>query len=220
MIEKKLKVAVIGCGSISKQHIPAVLAKPECELYAVCDSASDNRMQLRMEEVGMPDFCKEHAYTDYRDLVNDPNVDIAIVTTDDYSHRQITCDFLRAGKHVLLEKPMALSNEDCLAMLQAEKESGSRLMVGQVVRYNPVFTRAKNLIAEGAIGELVFVESEYAHDYSKSRGYEDTPEKRARFLDETVRFQTKWRRELNDGDPYYNPNLSLDPAFMFQEKVD
>lgn len=62
--------------------------------------------------------------------------------------------------------------------------------------------------------------AEAYHYESKSRGYEDTPEKRARFLDETVRFQTKWRRELNDGDPYYNPNLSLDPAFMFQEKLD
>ena len=99
MSEKKLKVAVIGCGQIAKMHIPAVLAKKECELYAVCDSADDNRMQLRMEEVGMPEFCKEHAYTDYMDLVNDPNVDIAIITTDDNSHKDITCAFLRAGKH-------------------------------------------------------------------------------------------------------------------------
>ena len=60
--------------------------------------------------------------------------------------------------------------------------------------------------------------AEAYHYESKSRGLEDTPEKRARFLDETIRFQSKWRRELNAGDPYYNPNLSLEPAFMFQEK--
>ena len=173
MENKKLNIAVIGCGQIAKMHIPAVLAKKECNLYAVCDCADDNRMQLRMEEVGMPDFCKEHAYTNYMDLVNDPNVDVAIVTTDDYTHAEITCAFLRAGKHVLLEKPMALSNEDCLKMLQAEKESGSRLMVGQVVRYNPNFARAKKMVENGDIGELVFVESEYAHDYIRSRGYKD-----------------------------------------------
>ena len=121
----------------------------------------------------MPEFCEEHAYTDYMELVNDPNVDIAIITTDDNSHAQIACAFLRGGKHVLLEKPMAQTNEDCLAMLKAEKESGSRLMVGQVVRYNPNFAKAKKLVESGAIGELVFVESEYAHDYKRSRGYKD-----------------------------------------------
>ena len=173
MSEKKLQVVVIGCGQIAKMHIPAVLAKKECELYAVCDSATDNRMQLRMEEVGMPEFCKAHAYTNYMDLVNDPNVDVAIITTDDNSHREIACAFLRAGKDVLLEKPMALTNEDCIEMLKAEKESGRRLMVGQVVRYNPNFIKAKQIVDSGDIGELVFVESEYAHDYMNSRGYND-----------------------------------------------
>ena len=48
-MEKKLNVAVIGCGQIAKMHIPAVLAKKECNLYAICDCADDNRMQLRME---------------------------------------------------------------------------------------------------------------------------------------------------------------------------
>ena len=180
MSDKKLNVAVIGCGQIAKMHIPAVLAKKECNLYAICDSATDDRMQKRMEEVDMPDFCKEHAFTDYRDLVNDPNLDMVIVTTDDKSHMEITCAFLRGGKDVLLEKPMALTNEECMEMLKAEKETGRRLMVGQVARYNPNFARAKRLVDSGAIGELVFVESEYAHDYRKSRGYNDwrvTPER-------------------------------------------
>ena len=173
MSEKKLNVALIGCGQIAKTHIPAILKKEECNLYTICDSADDNRMQLRMEEVGMPEFCKDHAYTDYRDLVNDPQVDLAIVTTHDNSHMEITCAFLRAGKHVLLEKPMALRLEECEEMMRAEKESGSRLMVGQVCRYNNNFVQAKKIIDEGKIGELVFVESEYAHSYRTARGYRD-----------------------------------------------
>ena len=60
--------------------------------------------------------------------------------------------------------------------------------------------------------------AEAYHYESKSRGLEDTPEKQARFLDEILRFQKKWHEELQQGDPYYNPNLSLNPAFMFMEE--
>lgn len=168
MQKQKYNVAVIGCGEISGLHIKGVLAKEECVLYAVCDSATDDRLQRQKERYGA-----QLAVTDYRELVADPNVDVAIVTTPDNTHMEITCAFLRAGKDVLLEKPMALSNEECEEMRRVEKETGRRLMVGQVTRYNANFVQAKKLIDSGIIGELVFVESEYAHDYINSRGYDD-----------------------------------------------
>jgi len=168
MSKKKFNVAMIGCGAIADFHLQGVLAKEECELYAVCDSAADDRLERRAKKYGA-----KLAVKDYRELVDDPNVDIAIVATPDYSHKEIACAFLRAGKQVLLEKPMALLAEDCEEMRRVEKETGNRLMVGQVVRYNPNFKKAKKLVDDGAIGELVFVESEYAHDYKRSRGYDD-----------------------------------------------
>ena len=79
----------------------------------------------------------------------------------------MTVDALQAGKHVLCEKPMALTRKDCAAMIRAGEESGRKLMIGQICRYTPGFRRAKELIDSGAIGELFFVESEYAHDYEK-----------------------------------------------------
>lgn len=167
-MEKKLRVVLIGAGAIAKFHLNGILAKKECELYGLCDSASDDRLQKKQEEFQIP-----HVTKDYRDFVNDPEVDIAIVATPDYSHMEITCAFLRAGKHVLLEKPMALRLEECEEMRRVEKESGKRLMVGQVCRYNNNFVQAKKLLDEGKIGDLVFVESEYAHSYAKSRGYDD-----------------------------------------------
>ena len=167
-MKKKFNVAMIGCGAIADSHLQGVLAKEECELYAVCDNAADGRLERRAAKYGA-----KLAVKDYRELVDDPNVDIAIVATPDYSHKEIACAFLRAGKQVLLEKPMALVAEDCEEMRRVEKETGNRLMVGQVVRYNPNFSKAKNLVDSGAIGELVFVESEYAHDYMKARGYDD-----------------------------------------------
>ena len=107
MSEKKFNVAMIGCGAIADFHLQGVLAKKECELYAVCDSATDGRLERRAEKYGA-----KLAVKDYKELVNDPNVDIAIVATPDYSHKEIACAFLRAGKQVLLEKPMALVAED------------------------------------------------------------------------------------------------------------
>ena len=167
-MEKKLHVVLIGAGAIAKFHLDGIRAKKECELYGLCDSASDDRLQKKQEEFQIP-----HVTKDYRDFVNDPEVDIAIVATPDYSHMEIACAFLRSGKHVLLEKPMALRLEECEEMRRVEKESGKRLMVGQVCRYNNNFVQAKKLLDEGKIGELVFVESEYAHDYMRARGYDD-----------------------------------------------
>ncbi len=175
MSKSTFNVAVIGCGSISRNHLIGVREKQECVLYAVCDNATDDRLQKRKEEFDAP-----HSCTDYMELVNDPNVDIAIITTPDNSHMQMACDFLRAGKQVLLEKPMALTTEECDEMRRVESETGNRLMVGQVVRYNPNFAMAKKLVDSGAIGDLVYVESEYAHDYMIHRGHNNwrvTPER-------------------------------------------
>lgn len=168
MSEKKFKVAVIGCGVIANKHMTGVNEKPECELYAICDSARDDRLQKHKEEYGA-----KIAVTDYKELVDDPNIDFVIITTPDNTHMEMACAFMRAGKDVLLEKPMALTMPECEEMLRVEKETGKRLMVGQVARYNNNARTAKKLVEEGAIGDLVYIESEYAHDYMKSRGYDD-----------------------------------------------
>ena len=168
MSRKKLKVGMIGCGAISVRHLKAIAEIPEVELYALCDNADDDRVEQRHKDFGGQVLVK-----DYHELLDDPNIDFVIVTTPDNAHGQITEDFLRAGKHVLLEKPMALQVEDCIRMIQAEKESGSRLMVGQVARYNDCAIKAKEIVESGRIGELVYVESEYAHCYEIHRGYKD-----------------------------------------------
>ena len=169
MSKKKFNVAVIGCGNIATSHLKGVAAKEECELYAVCDNATDDRLERRKNDYGA-----KIAVKDYKELLGDPNIDFVIITVPDNSHMEIACAFMRDGKDVLLEKPMALTLPECEEMLRVEKETGKRLMVGQVVRYNNNFRNAKRLVDEGAIGELAFVESEYAHDYSVARGYQKT----------------------------------------------
>ncbi|MBQ1217768.1 MAG: Gfo/Idh/MocA family oxidoreductase [Clostridia bacterium] len=176
MIKNKLNIAVIGCSTMAQFHMDGILKQEEARLYAVCDTAPE-----RLEECSAK-YKPERAVADYRELVADPKVDAVILVTPDQVHLEMAEAFLRAGKDVLCEKPMALTVEECEKMMQAERESGKRLMIGQVCRCTPAFLLAKSIIDAGRIGELFFVESEYAHNYDNARGYADwrvTPERHA-----------------------------------------
>jgi len=166
-MEKKVtNFAVIGCSpSMARGHMRGIVAREGACLYAICDPAVE-----RLEE-SKEIFHPQRAVTDYKELVDDPNIDAVCVVTPDQTHSEITCAFLRAGKAVLCEKPMALTVEECEGMIRAEKETGGLLMIGQVCRCTPAFKMAKEMVASGRIGELVFVESEYAHSYAKKKGY-------------------------------------------------
>ena len=166
-MNKILSIAVLGCSGMGKNHMKGVVAKENAKLYAICD-IDEALLEKRREEFSVP-----VAVTDYRELVNDPNLDAVVVCLPDQLHLEVTEAFLRAGKDVLCEKPMALTMEECIKMMQAEKETGRKLMIGQVCRCTPAFALTKKLIDEGAIGELFFVESEYAHDYAVARGAND-----------------------------------------------
>lgn len=166
MKKNNLNIAVIGCSVMGKLHMRGVTEKG-ATLYAVCDTDGE-RVREAQEE-----FNVSVGVTDYRELVKDPNLHAAVIVTPDRFHLEMTEAFLRAGKDVLCEKPMALTVEECESMMRAEKESGRRLMIGQVCRCTPSFVMVKNMIDEGRIGELTFVESEYAHNYSGSRGHGD-----------------------------------------------
>ncbi|MBE6885223.1 MAG: Gfo/Idh/MocA family oxidoreductase [Ruminococcaceae bacterium] len=175
MNKNKLNIAVIGCSGMAQLHMQGILAKKEACLYAICDPADDGRLEKCRDEFQVP-----VAVADYRDLVEDPNIDAVVIVVPDPLHYEMTVAFLNAGKDVLCEKPMALTLEECEGMMRAEKESGRKLMIGQVCRCTPAFVMTKELIDAGRIGELFFVESEYAHDYSVARGYRDwrvTPER-------------------------------------------
>ncbi len=166
MNAKKLNIVVIGCSGMGQLHMQGVINKG-ANLYAVCD-IHEGRLKEAMEKYNVA-----IGVTDYRELVNIPEVDAAVIVTPDYFHLEMTVAFLRAGKDVLCEKPMTLTVEECEEMIRVEKETGRKLMIGQVCRCTPAFVMTKKLISEGRIGDLYYVESEYAHDYSVARGAND-----------------------------------------------
>ena len=175
MKQNKLNVAVIGASKMARRHLDGLLRIEKAHIYAICDPARDARLDKCIEA-----YKPDRAVKDYKELLGDPKIDVVIVVTPDQVHKEITEAFLNDGKHVLCEKPMALSVEECVSMIETEKKSGKRLMIGQVSRYTANFAKTKELIDTGEIGELFYIETEYAHSYLHNPGYgnwRDTPER-------------------------------------------
>ena len=158
-MDKKLIVACIGM-QFGMSHVEGAMSCG-AEIAAICDSNPEN-LRAAGERYGIPE---EKRFTDYMDIVRDPRIEVVTVAVPDQQHCRLSCDLLRAGKHVLCEKPLALTREDLREIIRAADESGRKFMVGQICRFTPAFEKAKALIDEGTLGELYFVESEYAHDY-------------------------------------------------------
>lgn len=159
----KLRFAVISASGMAQTHMDAIVFNKNTELTAVCD-IDTQRLSACTEKYGVP------GYTDYKELLKRNDVDAVVICTPDQLHREMLIEALNADKHVLCEKPMALTEEDCKAMVRASKNSDKKVMIGQICRYTPGFVKAKELIDAGEIGELFFVESEYAHDYAHIQG--------------------------------------------------
>ena len=150
-MKNTIKIGVIGAGAFAGYHLLG-LQQVECaEVVAICDT-DISRAKARAEMIGI-----DTVYDNYHDLLAREDIDAVTLPLPDQIHRQITVDALKAGKHVLCEKPMALSLDDCKAMVKAAEESGKQLMVGQIGRYTPSFVKAKEIYDSGMIGELFFI---------------------------------------------------------------
>ncbi len=158
---KQLKVAVIGL-QFGMAHIEGAMGCG-AQIAAICDS-NDEHLRFAGERYDIP---AEKRFTDYWALLRREDIDAAVIAVPDQQHRELSCAFLEAGKHVLCEKPMALTREDTEAMIRAADASGCQMMVGQICRFTPAFEKAKALVENGTLGDLYFLESEYAHDYMK-----------------------------------------------------
>jgi len=170
----KLRLGVIGAGNFSTFHLEGIAEVAKAEVIAICDKNIENA-KAQAEKFHIP-----NVYEDYNELLAREDIDAVTLPLPDQVHKEITIAALRAGKHVLCEKPMSLNLDECKEMIKVARECGKELMVGQVGRYTPAFVEAKRLLEEGAIGELFLIESEYAHDYSHiggTGGWRVTPER-------------------------------------------
>ncbi len=168
-MEKTLRYGLVGCGSFGNVHLSKMVEVPGIEVVALCDIHPESAALLKERYHLDNAVC----YADYTEMIEKEQLDVVTVAAVDKVHCGATLAALEAGCHVMCEKPMSLFTEECVAMVKKAEEMGKLLMVGQVCRCAPGFIKAKELVEAGEIGELYFVESEYAHDYTHVRGVDD-----------------------------------------------
>lgn len=149
---KKIKVAVIGCGTIANSaHIPAYMANDQVEIKYFCDIIPE-RAEKAVEEYGVG-----QAVENYKDILDDDEIQAVSVCTPNNVHAQISIDFMKAGKHVLCEKPAARTYDEALEMQKVQNETGKTLNIGVVNRFNNAVNVIKGIIDDGDLGEVFHV---------------------------------------------------------------
>jgi len=146
-MSETINYAIVGCGGIARAHLAAVADVPELNPIATCDIARD-RAEAFADEYGAA-----KVYTDYEQLAADPDVQAVSICLPHHLHRAPTVACARGGKHVLCEKPMETALADADAMIAAAQDAGTVLMIGQVLRFRNANRKAKQLIADGAVGK-------------------------------------------------------------------
>lgn len=156
---KRYGVLIVGTGWVSGAHIQA-FQKDQRAFIAGIVSRNRERAKKKIEEFNLGESCT--AYTDYEEALSDPRVDIAVICTPNDLHCRQAIQAARAGKHILLEKPAALTWEDSLQIHQEVQKAGVHSLVGYVLHFNPLFETAKNLQRE-FLGEIKYAETDYFH---------------------------------------------------------
>ena len=154
----KLKMAVIGTGGISNEHIRGYINNPNTELYAFCD-INPERVKAMAEQYGVP---LERTFTDKDEMLKAlPEIDAVSVCTWNSAHAECTIAALNAGKHVICEKPMAMNAEEAKQMLEAAKRNDKLLMIGFVRRHGNDCEVIRENVDAGTFGELYYAKATY-----------------------------------------------------------
>jgi predicted dehydrogenase len=148
-IEKPIGIAVVGCGSIGPTHAGVVRDLPEARLVAVVDIVPERAHELAQK------FGSPRVYTSLDAALTDPDVQLITIGTPSGMHAVSAIQALRAGRHVIVEKPMEVSLQACDQMIDAADQTGRVLSVISQHRFDPATQLAKKLITEGAIGDIV-----------------------------------------------------------------
>ena len=148
-----LRLGIIGTGSIAQAHLRGVTDLEEVEVVAVADVIEEKAKETAQQ------WGIASAYQDYHELLGRGDVEAVTVCTPNQAHRAPTIDALQAGKHVLVEKPMAATLEDAAAMTKAAHETDKLLMVALKTRYEPYMQAAQAIMDSGALGDVYYSET-------------------------------------------------------------
>lgn len=141
-----LRYAIVGCGHIAKKHVSAIEAVKGAQLVAVCDT----------DPVRIAGYVEQgvKGYTNYQDLLADPSIDVVCICLPTGLHAKFTIQAASAGKHVIVEKPMALTLEDADEMIAACERNRVKLSVVHPNRFRPAIQELRNRLEAGAFGKI------------------------------------------------------------------
>lgn len=152
-----INIGIIGCGKIAQiRHIPEYLENPDVALRGFYDINTERARELAEKYKGK-------AYASYEELLMDTSIDAVSVCVANYAHAEVSIAALNAGKHVLCEKPMAISLQECLDMVSAAEKNKRYLMIGQNQRLTKAHVTAKRLMKQGAIGKPLLFRMTFGH---------------------------------------------------------
>src|SRR5579859_8258085 len=154
----KVRVGIVGSRFQADCIAGAVKAVPEeAELVAVASPTKGNAAAFAKRH-GVP-----NAYTDYHDLLRDPQVELISITAPNALHAQITIDAAKAGKHVVCEKPLCMTLEEADLMIDTCRKQGVLLMYAEELYFTPKYVKAKQMADEGAFGKVYMVKQTEKH---------------------------------------------------------
>jgi len=153
----KLRAGVIGTGFIGPVHIEA-LRRLGVQLKALCDVP--DRVRSAADRLGVP-----QAFGDYRELLRSPDVDVVHITAPNRFHAEMSLAALKAGKHVVCEKPLAMNTRETAAVVKAARRAGAVFAVNYNVRFYPAVLQLRRAVASGELGEIIHVNGSYFQDW-------------------------------------------------------
>lgn len=151
-LNSKIGVGVVGVG-IGRLHIQGYIQCPEAQVLAVCD-ANEDRARRVATEFGIP-----HVFTDYEEMLKLEGIDAVSVCTPNYLHAPMTIAAFEAGKHVICEKPLAMTPEEGQAMVDAGKKAGKIFMTAFNNRFRGDTQVLKRFIEEGELGDIYYAKT-------------------------------------------------------------
>lgn len=154
-MDKKIKIGIIGSGNISINHIESYMNNPYAEVYAICDINPD-KLEEKKEKYGIT-----RVFNSCEEMLKLEEIDAVSVCTWNSAHKDCTIAALKAGKHVLCEKPMAMSKAEAEEMKRVADEAGKLLMIGFVRRQGNDCAILKEFIDAGNLGEIYYAKATY-----------------------------------------------------------
>jgi predicted dehydrogenase len=159
-----LKIAVVGCGKIADGHVEQIRAIGRGEVVAVCDREAlmVEQLAVRMNIPGR--------YTDLDLLLRETKPDVVHIATPPESHVALACMALKAGCHVFVEKPFALTERDAKVILDCAREAGKKVSVNYLYNFEPPGLALEKLLAKKSLGEIVHLDTNYGYNLAGDYG--------------------------------------------------